>query len=318
MRPKVSENETLSGDLADLRAFCLAGDLGSITAASRAMGESKGATSRRVARLERALGAALLRRGARRVSLTEEGVGFRERAGRALETLDEAAAELWAGRAEPRGVLRLTAPTDLGNLIAPVVASFIDAHPAVRVEVELSQATLDFEAHRIDVAFRAAATLRDSPLIAHRLVEMSLALFASPGYLARHGAPATPDALSAHRLVRMPYGGRAPRLTLRRGDELAPLGVASALLANDNTFTVGATVAGAGVGLLLEAHAEADLAAGRLVRVLEDWRLVERGALFLLHADAALLPAKVRAFRDHALRALRRPEAARVTPRSAP
>lgn len=317
MRPKVSENETLSGDLADLRAFCLAADLGSITAASRAMGESKGATSRRVARLERSLGAALLRRGARRVSLTEEGELFRERAGRALETLDDAAAELWAGRAEPRGVLRVTAPTDLGTLLAPVIAGFIDAHPAVRVEVELTQSALDFEAHRIDVAFRAAATLRDSPLIAHRLLDMGLALFASPGYLARHGVPATPAELSSHRLVRMPYGGRTPRLTLVRGDERATLSSVSSLLANDNTFTLDATVAGGGVGLLLETHAEADLAAGRLVRVLGDWRFVERGALFLLHADAAL-PAKVRAFRDHALRALRRPERPRVSPRSAP
>ena len=84
----------------------------------------------------------------------------RARAGAALESLDEAAAEVRAGVDEPRGTLRVTGPTDLGVLLAPVIAEFAEAHPALRVEVELTQSTLDFEAHRIDVAFRAAAVLR--------------------------------------------------------------------------------------------------------------------------------------------------------------
>lgn len=305
MRREVSESGTIRGDLADLRALCLVIDHGSITAAARALGETKGSVSRRVSRLEATLGAALLRRGPRSVSATEEGAAFRARVGSALELLDEAAAALSAGRAAPKGLLRVTGPSDLGAVIAPVVAGFIDAHPAVRVEVELTQKTLDFEADRIDVAFRAAAVLRDSSLIAHRLLELSLGLFASPSYLARHGAPASPEELAAHRLVLMRFGGSgAQRLTLRRGELDAPLPTRAALMANDNTFVRDATVAGSGIGLLLELHAAPELALGRLVRVLDGWALSARGGVFLLHA-AGLLPEKVRAFRDHALRVLR-------------
>lgn len=304
MRPKVAEAETLTGDLADLRAFCLAVDLGSVTAAARALDESKGALSRRIARLERSVGATLLRRGPRSVSATEEGALFRARAGVALESLDEAAAEVRAGADEPRGTLRVTGPTDLGVLLAPVIAQFAEAHPALRVEVELTQATLDFEAHRIDVAFRAAAVLRDSPLVAHRLRSLSLGLFATPGYLRQHGAPQHPGELAAHRVFAMRPHNRPMRLTLRAGDTAEVVQLRPVVQANDNVFVRDATLSGAALGVLIAEIAAADVAAGRLVPVLEAWSPVERGAIFLLHENTSRLPAKVRAFREHARRAL--------------
>lgn len=305
MRHKVAESETITEHIADLRAFCLAADLGAITAAARAMGETKGALSRRVGRLERALGVALLRRGARSVSMTDDGAAFRERVGAALEALDEGAAAVRAGRAEPRGVLRVTGPTDLGGILAPLVSGFLTAYPAVRVEVELTQTALDFEANRIDVAFRAAATLRDSSLIAHRMMDLELGFFAAPSYLCRNAAPTHPSELGASPLLAMRFKFRELSLTLRRGEAEERVPLRAAMLANDNGFVRDATVAGGGVGVLLKDLAARDVAEGRLVPVLEEWSAVERGTLYLLHSGAALLPPKVRAFRDYAKGALR-------------
>jgi len=305
MRPKVADSETLTGDLADLRAFCLVADLGSITASAQSLGETKGALSRRIARLERALGTALLRRGARKVSVTEEGAAFRSRVGAALDTLDEAAAEARLGLDAPRGLLRVTGPTDLGSILAPVISGFLEAHPAVRIELELTQTALDFETHRIDVAFRAAAALPDSALVAHRLRTLGIGFFAAPSYLRAHCPPDHPRALASHPMYAMRFGGRVPRVTLRHPTEPEEvLSIRPVLLANDNGFVRDATVAGGGIGLLLAELAATEVAAGRLAPVLAQWQPVERGHIYLMHAALALLPAKVRAFREHAQRTL--------------
>ncbi|MEI8259236.1 MAG: LysR family transcriptional regulator [Deltaproteobacteria bacterium] len=301
MEQKVSAVATLPDDLVDLRAFCLVADLGSITAAARALDETKGAVSRRVTRLERVLGVTLLRRSPRLVSVTEDGAAFRVRVGRALDMLDDAAGALQAARSTPQGLLRITAPTDMGVLIAPLVAEFIGAYPAVRVDAIITQNELDFDAHQLDIAFRAAATLRDSSLIAHKLIDLTLGFYAAPGYLASHGAPRRPDDLENHRLYLMRFRGGVPEVSLRSDGEpqlVEKLALRGVIVANDGVFVREATLAGGGIALLPSVMVERDVTDGRLAPVLRHHSVVEQGALYLLHSASPFMPPKVRAFRD--------------------
>src|SRR4051812_32831093 len=120
MKRDTAAAETSIADLQDLRAFCQVVDLGSITAAAKALGETKGSVSRRLTRLERALGVVVVQRSPRRVQATEDGIAYRARVGRALELLDDAAVQVQQARTAPHGHLRITAATDIGlSVVAP-------------------------------------------------------------------------------------------------------------------------------------------------------------------------------------------------------
>lgn len=292
-----------SPDLADLRAFGLVVDLASITAAAKALGETKGSVSRRLTRLEQMLGVTLLRRTPRLVEATEVGAEFRTRLGRALDLVDDAIAQAREAHGRPSGHLRVTAPIDLGqSLLASLVGEFIERHPGVTVEMVLSDAVLDFDAHRIDVAVRAGLPLRDSSLIAHRLDAVEGRLFAAPAYLERHGTPRTPADLVGHPLVLTRVGGADASLTLRRAadEEATALAVRAAVVASDFSFAKEVALAGGGIALLPSLIARRDVEAGRLAPVLGEYTAF-RGALYLLHHGSRFLPPKVRAFRDFVL-----------------
>lgn len=294
-------------EIGDLKAFCLVVDLGSVTAAAKALGETKGSVSRRLTRLERTLGVVLLRRSPRRVQATEDGVAYRGRVGRALELLDDANAQARQARATPHGHLRVTAPVDVGMaLAAPVVARFVEKYPEVTVDVVLTEQRLDFDAHQIDVALRATEALEDSSLVAHRLLDLEAALFASPAYLRKHGEPRTPEELCDHRiLLATASRGRAP-LTLRprgegKGDARSvTTRVRAAVTASDFSFGKETALASGGIALLPSAIAERELRQKRLVPVLDGW-IAFTASLYLVHPGGRFIPPKVRAFRDHVL-----------------
>lgn len=296
----VSDSATLDLDTSDLRAFCRVVDLGSVSAAARDLGETKGSVSRRITRLERRVGTALLGRTARKVQPTEDGVAYREKIGEALALLDDALVDLRDAHAEPSGHLRVTAPTDLAILlVAPMLAAFNEAYPRVTVEMLLTDQALSFREHRVDIALRATGALPDSSLIAHRLLDLGHELFASPGYLARHGTPQHPGELSDHRLLSA-FRARRPTATLFHSatckDVEVPL--QSDVISGDMTFLREAARHGAGIAMLPIVIAQSDVADGRLVRVLPHHDLTLYGHLYLLHAGGPHLPPKVRAFRD--------------------
>lgn len=301
--PKTTAPESTAPDLSDLRAFCVVVDLGSITAAAKTLGETKGAVSRRLTRLERGLGVVLLRRSPRLVQATEDGAAFRARVGRALELLDDASTEARHAQSTPRGHLRVTAPTDVAVLAAPIVAGFIERHPEVTVEMIVAQAQLDFDAHQIDVALRGAAALRDSSLVAHRLETIETRLYASPGYLRAHGRPRGLDDLARHRVLAH-RADRQPGTVMlgRRGEKLAAVRVRPSITSGDFEFLRSAAKAGAGVALLPSMVAAADVADGALTPVLREM-IGFTGGIFLVHQGARVLPAKVRAFRDFVIEA---------------
>jgi DNA-binding transcriptional LysR family regulator len=301
MEPHVDEPETLP-DLADLRAFCLVADAGSITAAARTLGETKGSVSRRITRLERLLGVALLRRSPRLVQATEDGAAFRLRLGPVLELLADTTAAVRHTRSRPAGHLRVTAPNDLGvSVLAPIVTAFSARYPDVTVDMVLTDRVLDFDGDQIDLALRAARSLPDSSLVAQRILDVGSGFFASPAYLAHAPAPTDPDDLSAHHLVLH----RATRGTLTltlRGDrpEERTVRLRAAVSSNDFGFVRSCVLAGAGIAAIPTLLVTADVASGALLRVLPAWS-TGPAPLYLLHPGARLLPAKTRAFRDFVL-----------------
>lgn len=298
--------ETPLTDLGDLRAFCLVVDLGSITAAAKALGEGKGSVSRRLSRLEATVEVKLLRRTPRLVQATDEGVGFRTQVGRVLEQLDDATATLRHAQALPSGNLRVTAPYDLGvTVFAPLIAEFVDRFPAVSVDMVLTEAVLNFESHQIDVAIRAAASLSDSPsLVAQRLNAFYLGMYAAPAYVAKHGAPARPEDLVRHRVaVVRATGGKTSLSMWRPGDspkKKVAVRVRASLAATDHAFCREAALAGYAIAPLPSMLVGADLAAGRLVRLLEPYVLGE-GGVYLVYLGSRQLQPKIRAFRDFML-----------------
>jgi DNA-binding transcriptional LysR family regulator len=275
-------------------------DEGTMAGAAQRLRRSPPAVSRMLAALEDRVGVRLVERTTRRLSATEAGFHLAERA-RAL-LLDYAAATDAATTAPLRGLLRVTAPVQFGRLhVAPVVDSFLDAHPVLSVELLLHDRNLDLIEEGLDAAVRIGA-LADSSLLARRVGEVTRLLVASPAYLARRGAPRTPADLASHDTIFATSRSGSPEWRFGRG---AAVRLTPRLLVNEVEAQLIAVRAGRGVARLLSYQVADDLAAGTLVRLLPKTeppplpvQLVARGGPHMA--------AKVRLFLDHACDRLRR------------
>ena len=303
MKSDAADYETLVGDVHDLRAFALAVDLRSFTATATLMGESKATVSRRIARLDAALGVSLLRRTPRAVGPTDDGVAYRVRV---AEILGDANAAVRKAHAAPSGQLRITAPPGFEGVIAAPIAQFSREFPSVSVSALITERFVDLEAEHIDVALRAATRLPDSALVAHRLLDFELIIVASPAYLRKHGSPRRAEDLAAHRIVQLGQGGSASTLVLRKADgtgEPTEVHLSYSIAATDVGFAKELVVADAGIAILPRLVAQRDLTEGRLIHVLRPY-MVPGAALYLLHRAGRFLPPKVRAFRELIIREL--------------
>ena len=303
MKPQVAKTETSNRrqdeHLEDLRAFCLVVDHASITAAAKALGETKGTVSRRLTRLEQSLGVLLVRRSPRHVQATEDGLLYREAVGRGMDILDDARSAVQQSRTTPSGHIRVTAPFDLGvSVLAPIVADFLARYPDITIDMLLTEAVLDFDAHQIDIAVRAAERLRDSSLVAHRLHGVESALYASPAYLEAHGTPRKLSDLQAHRLL-MLRAMRTTSLAFRNASgerEVAPVRVV--VSCSDHAFAHALALANGGIALLPSIVAEPDVRANRLVRVLPKYAEDRSAQLYIVHQSSRALPSRVRVFKE--------------------
>ena len=190
---------------------------GSLTAAAESMRVSLPSVVRGLAALEQSLDVRLLNRTTRRLALTDEGREYYERAKRVLADVDEAEAALSARRTQPKGRLRVTASVLFGRLhVAPAVSAFVVRHPAVSVELVLLDRPVDLIEEGIDLGVRIGA-LPDSSLVAVPVGETRRVVCASPAYLERHGAPAEPGDLAAHRCIGFTGLCARPRMDLPGG-----------------------------------------------------------------------------------------------------
>ncbi|WP_101926503.1 MULTISPECIES: LysR family transcriptional regulator [Luteimonas] len=250
-------------DIEDLRTFVEVADAGGVSPAARRLGLSKSIVSRRLARLEAALGIQLLARTTRGAALTEAGRLFRDYAARACQEIDQARDTILPGD-DLRGRLRIAAPLSFGPThFAPVFAQMAVRYPHLHVHTCYSDRFADLVADGFDCAVRVGY-LEDSNLIARRVGPLYGKLVASPAYVRTHGAPETPDELTAHEALMQ--GTEAWRFL--DGDRTVTVHPRGRFKADNATALVAAAVAGLGIAWLPDGMTADDLAAGRLVEVM--------------------------------------------------
>ncbi len=291
-------------DLNRVSAFVRVVRDGSFTAAAKALGLPKSSISRSVAQLEQDLGIRLLHRTTRQLHLTDAGAAFYERGSRALADVEEATSAASDTQAELSGVVRVTAPVDIGVwALAPIVARFVRKHPKIRVEVSLTGRVVDLVAEGFDLAVRAGP-LRDSSLIARRVGELQSVAYASPKYIARHGQPAELADLADHACVLFrSTSGKATWEMARAEGKTASVEVTGPVASDDLSFVRKAVLASCGIGVLptfLCARAEDT---GKLVRVLPQWAL-NGAVLHIAYPSARFVPQRVVVLREYLFTAL--------------
>lgn len=298
-------------DADDLLLFARVVESGSFSRAAERVRWPKSTVSRRIAGLERRLGEKLLQRSTRRLTLTDFGAGVLEHAKAVAGEVDGALALALHRQRRPSGRLRMSMPADFGrHLMDDLLARFALDHPEVQLELDLSPRRVDLIGEGFDLAIRMGDVGQDSQLAARRLATYDTALYAAPGYLARHGEPMLPQALDGmHGLMLLGRGGEAlPWLLTREqgGASEQWLGLpARRSVANTPRLLQHFAEAGVGIAGLDSYFADPAVAAGRLVRVLPQWRLpsVDCWAVF---PDRRLIPLRTRALLDALLAVLGR------------
>lgn len=277
-------------EIALLAMFVEVADASSFSAAATTLQTTTATVSRGIAKLEETVGSRLFYRTTRKVSLTTAGTALYEKAADQVRALSRVTRDLPEQRREPAGVLKLTAPYDLGaTFLGGVIARFMARFPKVQVHAEFGSRKVDLAAEGFDVALRGdLAKHKDTSLTARRLVAPSeLGLYAAPSYLARRGTPASIASLGHDWLI----AGALRRLI--GFPATATLGV----VANDFLFLRGVAAAGGGIATLPSFIARPLVSEGELVRVLPAVA-ANMGGLVLLYSSVRPLARKIAAFRD--------------------
>ncbi|MEM7153286.1 MAG: LysR family transcriptional regulator [Myxococcota bacterium] len=284
-------------DLQDVTAFLAVVDTGSFTAAADRLGLAKSNVSRRVARLEDQLGARLLERSTRRQRLTDVGESYHAQVTGAVAQLADAARSVAELMGEPKGRLRITAPSDWNEGVGQIVAEFCARYPKVQLEVELTQRRVDLIAEGFDVALRAGK-LEDSSLIA-RAVGMSQAhLFASPQYLEQHGEPQTIAELADHDCILFRARHGQMEWTLEGPDGRSEsVTVRGRISTQDFGFVRVALMHGAGIAFLPDSLGVEPVRQAQLKMILPDYKSMS-SPFHLVYPSSRYVAPNVRAFVD--------------------
>lgn len=285
--------------LTAVEIFVRAMRLGSLSAAARERGITPAMAARHLSELEARLGVTLVQRSTRRLSLTESGRAYLDRAETVLADLGAAEAEVSAQAVVVEGLLRVSVPATFGTLhVAPLVARFSARYPQVTVELGLSDRYVDLLEERWDTALRIGQLI-DSSLIARKLAPMHLCLCASPAYLAHRGHPTSPADLVGHNCLGFTRGtstGTAQWAFGVAGTQRVPVG--GAIHANNGEALITAACAGAGIVYGPRFIAAEAVAAGRLIELDLGVELAELGALYALTHPDRRPAAKTRAWLD--------------------
>lgn len=285
--------------LSAMKVFAQVVDSGSFARAADALDMSNAAVTRQVAALEAHLGARLLNRTTRRLSVTDVGSDFYGRVRAILEQVAEAESAAARGATQPVGLLRVSAPLSFGiSRLAPILPRFRTLYPQLRLDIDLSDRVVDLANEGVDVALRIASRL-DPGLVARRIAPLDMVVCAAPSYLARRGTPHDPTELAQHDTLSFSY--------LWAGDDWPFTGPDGRTMHVRVHPTVHATsgdllrqlaVAGAGVILQPTFVVAEQLRAGSLVQVLPQYRTLELH-LYAVYLSQRHLPGKVRVFIDY-------------------
>ena len=287
-------------DLNDMVTFARVVEARNFSEAARRIGASKSRVSKAIARLERSLGARLLNRSTRVLSLTEVGTALYEHCRRIVEEAIQAEQVVGHLQSEPRGILKMTAPVAFGTLhVAPALPEFLARYPELGVDMTITDRVIDLVEEGYDVAIRIT---RDpsSELVARKLAPVRRVVCATPGYFKRRGVPKTPADLASHNCLHYTHFGGPGEWRLRGpGGEVA-VPVSGSLRINDDEALSKAVLGGLGVALLPTFLVGKELQSGILQAVLSDYAPLEQ-QIYAIRLPSVHLPAKVRAIIDFLL-----------------
>jgi DNA-binding transcriptional LysR family regulator len=288
----------------ELEIFTVVARFGSFSAAARELELTPSAVSRTVARIETRLGVRLILRTTRSLTLTAEGQSYLSAARRILADLNDAEQAI-ADQGAPRGRVRVSAAQGHGRLcIVPLLGDFVARHPGILVDISLTDAVVDVAAGQADVAVRFGP-LADSPLTARRLGETGRVVVASPAYLAAHGTPRTPDDLHAHNCLSFNFRRAEPVWPFIEDGQARVLTVQGDIEANNGETLVQLALQGVGIVRVGAFNVVDEVAAGRLVPLLEAFNPGDRETIHAVFVGGANMPARVRVFVDFLAERLR-------------
>jgi len=283
----------------DLMLFARVADEGSFSRAADRVGLPKSTVSRRIATLEGQLGERLLLRTTRKLTVTDFGHSVLEHARQVAAEVDAAAQLAQHRQVEPSGRLRISMPADFANVVlGQVLAEFIEKHPSISLELDLTPRRVDLIGENFDLALRMGDLPDDASLAARRIATFSVGLYASPGYLKRHGVPPEPEALMEHDALRLLQRDGEPQAWVLTRDgarwEGIPPGRATA---NSPELLMRLARSGAGIAAGNDHFAMPYVDSGELVSVLPDWNLPAAHA-WAVFPGRRLMPARTRVFLD--------------------
>lgn len=288
--------------LTEMEAFATVVDQGGFTDAARKMGISKSAVSKHVSSLEARLGARLLNRTTRRVSPTEIGLAYYDRARRVLNDAGEADAMVNAMQSEPSGLLRISVATDFGvKHLSPVLSGFLHQFPEIQINMVLNNRYVELISEGFDLALRVG-DLEDSTLRARKLSSTSKRMIAAPSYLERYGRPKRIDDLSDHKLLHYSNqsSGNLWKVTAPSGEK-RQVRTAGWLTVNDGQSLLNAAKSGLGIAYLPSFLFEEAVSRGEVVEVLPDLPYETLG-IYAVYPPGRFTQPKVRAFIDFLVR----------------
>lgn len=291
--------------LSEMEAFVRVVDLGGFTDAARKMGLSKSAVSKHVASLEDRLGARLLNRTTRRVSPTEIGLAFYDRAIRVLAEAEEADAMVSTMQDTPRGELRISAPFSFGiRALAPAISDFLKKYPDISVHMVLDDRFVELVAEGFDLAIRIG-DLPDSSMRARKLADAQALVVASPAYLEANGTPTSVQDLASHNLLHYSNlsSGNVWRLSGPGGQERQVRAVGRLTINNGDALRQ-AALDGLGIAFLPDFIVDDAITTGQLVELVPESRRPPLG-VYAVYPQGRFPQPKLRAFIDHMVEALK-------------
>ena len=285
-------------DTEAVRLFVIAADLLNISAAGRQLGLAPAVAGARLAKLEKEVGADLLHRSTRKVSLSLEGAEFLPFAKEIIAQEDAGLVALGKGNPEVSGTLRFACSSTFAQLyIAPILSEFLDRFPQINLDLRLSDTQTNLIEGGFDLALRNLA-IEDSAMIGRKLADDKRVLCASPEYLEQNGSPKTPDELDGHRLV--VFGDMKRDLTATGGRQcqFPPPKTKAQIRCDDGASTRLATQAGVGISMNSIWSIHKELREGSLIRVLPDYEVNDGSAVWLVYPKSNVLTSKVRVMID--------------------
>jgi DNA-binding transcriptional LysR family regulator len=280
-----------------MRVFTAVVDAGSFAGAADKLNLSRGMATRYVAQLEEHLGVRLLQRTTRKLSLTEAGNDYNERAIQVLTMIAEAESSVAQEASVPRGILRVSSSNAFGaRHLGLAITEFLQKNPGVKVDVTLNDRVVDLVEEGFDVAIRVATRI-DPGLVARKLARSRLVVCASPAYLKKHGIPQVPADLVNHQCLTYAYVISPNEWRFRRDGVEQKILVSGGLCGNSGDILRSAAIEGLGVTLQPDFLIYEALRERKLVRVLSDWENDDL-TVFAVYPNRKFLPPKVRSFID--------------------